>query len=195
MAWNLCSKADVISIHPTQESVLQDFWSDSVEAMIRRHVGNPNLGTIRAVANEAYSGDDSMILMVKQPPVISVEALRINGVPLQASDYLVIPNGIQLRYQVFSEGNLNVLVSYTSGTYLDSITGLGNIDPVTRLCAAAMIVAILQYRGRAGADSSIKWGSAEPKEGTNGPNMDIGMVDNLTTIMRRLLRRNSLRIR
>ena len=195
MAWSLCSKKDVISIHPVQELVLQDFWSDSVESMIRRHLGNPNLGTTKVVTNEAYSGDDSLILRLKQPPVLSVESLRINGVPVQPDEYVVIPNGIQLKYQVFSEGTLNVLVSYTSGTYMDPDTGVGNIDPVVRLCAAAMIVAILQYRGRAGADASIKWSNAEQKEGSNDANMDIGLVDNLTKIMRRLLRRNSLRIR
>ena len=153
--------------------------------MIRRHLGNPNLGTTKVVNNEAYSGDDSMIRRLKQPPVLSVESLRINGVPVQLDEYMVISNGIQLKYQVFSEGTLNVLVSYTSGTYLDPDTGLSNIDPVVRLCAAAMIVAILQYRGRAGADASIKWFDAEQKEGSNDANMDIGLVDNLTRIMRR----------
>jgi hypothetical protein len=44
MSWTLCSKADVISIHPISEAQLPDLWSDAVEQLIREHLGQPGLG-------------------------------------------------------------------------------------------------------------------------------------------------------
>jgi hypothetical protein len=43
MSWTLCSKADVISIHPTTETALPDLWSDAVEQLIREHMSQPGL--------------------------------------------------------------------------------------------------------------------------------------------------------
>ena len=189
MAWKLCSKQDVTSIHPTQESVLQDFWSDAVEELVRVHLGNPYLGYSEVVVDELHDGNDKSLILVDKPPVLSVEAVRVADVPLTAADYRAIPNGIELLYQRFPEGHLNVSFDYTSGS------GAVEISPIVRLCAASMIVAILNYRGRAGSDSSIKWGSADTKEGSPSPTFEIGLTDHLVKIMRRLLRRNKLRVR
>ena len=93
----------------------------------------------------------------------------------------------------FTPGNLNVSVTYVAGGGLDP-NGL-IADPLIRLTAAAMIVAIANYKGRAGADSSIKWGNADQKEGNSTPTFDVGLTSHLRRIMKNMLRRSRLRIR
>lgn len=195
MAWTLCSKQDVTSIHPIAESALHDFWSDAVESMIRTHIGAPNLGALKVITYELHNGTGSSLLIVNQPPVVSVQSVLIDGEVIASTEYTFVQNGIHLFSRLFTAGNLNISVSYTSGTTPDPQTGLYTVDPVIRLCAAAMLVAIINYQGRAGSDSSIKWGNATMREGNKTSNFDVGLVDNLYAIMKRMLRRNSLRVR
>ncbi len=56
MAWTLCSKDDVLSIHPTNTNALKDFWSNAVEAMIREYLGMPYLGRQVQVAAKSTMG-------------------------------------------------------------------------------------------------------------------------------------------
>lgn len=190
MAWSLCKKEDVMSIHPVAESVIQDFWSDSVEAMIRQYMGAPNLG-LQTTVTEYYDGPGTNILMVKSPPLISVTSLSVGGATISSADYILTDNSIQLLNQIFPVGQLNITLTYLSGS---ATLGPDNIDPIVRMTAAAMVVAVLQYRTRAGADSSIKWGKAEAQSGEPSPNMNIGLTSHLQTIMRRMLRKSKVRV-
>ena len=192
MAWTLCKKDDVRSIHPISETDLQDLWSEAVEALIRRHLGEPYLGVSQALS-ELYSGDGSSVILLKHPPVIAVSLVTISDWIVPAEYYIVTPTSIQLLDELtFDDGNLNVSVDYTSG---GGLTTDGIIDdPIIRLTAASMVVAIAQYKGRAGADASIKWGSADQKDGEPSPTFNAGLTSHLNTIMKRMLRRSHLRI-
>lgn len=196
MAWTLCSKQDVVDIHPVPITDLKDSWSDMVEGLIRDYLGEPNLGVVEAVIDEWHNGDGTPVLRVKAPPIKSVTSLVLASeltmedgsyVTLSASDYLVFPNFIQLKGMVFPQGLLNVKVSYESGKEND--------DQVVRLAATTMVVAIVNYRKRFGADSSIRWGAADPKAGEDSPNLNVGLTSHLVTIMKRVLRRNHVRVR
>lgn len=192
MAWTLCTKEDVTLIHPIQESELEDMWSDIVEALIRQHMGQPNLGlTGTVIVNELHNGTGTPMIQVYKPPILSVQAIRLSdldGTGLAASDFVVFPSGyIQLKYQDFPEGNLNIGLDYTSGS--------DSVDDVTRLTAVAMVIAIINYRRRGGADSSIKWGTADKKAGEPTPNQEIGLTTHLQMIMKQLLRRPRARVR
>jgi hypothetical protein len=192
MSWTLCSKADVISIHPISEAQLPDLWSDAVEQLIREHLGQPGLGLAQNLYTESYSGDGTPVLTLRHLPIISVSSLSIDDE--QITDYTVTKTGIQLNGELeFTPGNLNVSVTYVAGGGLDT-SGL-IADPLIRLTAAAMVVAIANYRGRAGADSSIKWGNADQKEGNSTPTFDVGLTSHLRKIMKNMLRRSRLRIR
>lgn len=192
MSWTLCSKADVISIHPTTEAALPDLWSDAVEKLIREHLSQPGLGLAQTTLTEIYSGDGTPALTLRSLPIISVSSVLIDGEA--ASDYTVTKTGIQRTGDIaFPVGNLNVEVTYVTGGGLDE-NGL-IADPLIRLTAAAMVVAIANYKGRSGADSSIKWGNAEQKEGNSTPTFDIGLTSHLRKIMKNMLRRSRLRIR
>ena len=185
MAWKLCSKEDVLSIHPFPADELQDFWSDSVEELIKVHMGTPNLGESIVLVNETYDGDGTNILIVRQPPIISVEEIRISGVATTVAEYVVYQNYVALTNQNFPEGLLNVQIDYTSG----DIT----VSSSVRLTAAAMIAAIVNYKQRYGADSTIKWATGDQQLGESTPKMNVGLTSHLTQIMKRMLRRERIR--
>jgi hypothetical protein len=189
MAWSLCTKDDVSNLHPVPVSELRDDWSDMVESLIREHVGQPYLGTQEVIVGEYHNGDGSHIVRVSKPPILSVEAVYVNDSLLTPSDYVVFSGHIALKAQTFPAGILNVKLDYTSGTV--------SVSPTVKLTAIAMIVAILNYRKRHGADSSIKWGASatDNKMGEENPNMNVGLTSHLYTIMRRTLRRSRVRAR
>lgn len=186
MAWVLCTKSDVISLHPIQEQELYDEWSDFVEGLIREHLGLPQLGASLVVADEHHNGDGTNLLFVSQPPILLVASLLVNGIALSASDYVVFDNYIELRAQAFPRGVLNVRVSYTSGTE--------EVSSTVRLTAAAMVVALIIYRRRHGADGSLKWGSTDSKVGEKSQNTEIGLADHLKAIMVRFLKRPRVKV-
>jgi hypothetical protein len=187
MAWILCTKADVMSIHPITEAEIKDEWSDMVEGLIRQHMGQPFLGTSSAIVDEWHNGDGSNFLKPYKLPILSVTSLSINDLPIALSDCVSFDSYIALQSQTFPEGVLNVRISYTSGTL--------EVPETVRLAATTMIVAIINYRRRAGADSSIKWGSADQKAGEDTPNAQIGLTSHLVRIMKQILRRPTLRAR
>lgn len=187
MAWKLCSKQDVIDIHPCQDEDLKDNWSEMVESMIRQHLGTPYLGDEEVISEELHSGDGTSMLAVRKPPIVSVSEIKVNDLTLTAAEYVVFESYVQLRYETFPVNVLNVSISYTSG-------GL-TIDPQVQLCAAAMVVAIINYKSRMGADASLKWGDPERKTGEETPNLNVGLTSHLQTIMRRTLRRKRIRVK
>lgn len=185
-AWLLCSKEDVMSLIPIKESEIEDFWSEAVEGMIRQHLGMPYLGKTQAITGEKHNGDGTIVLRVNKPPIDSVSSLVVDGATLLASDYHIFTTHIQLKYLTFTEGSLNVEINYTSGTTA--------IDSHIRLCAAAMIVAIVNYRRRFGADASIKWGTADQKQGESTPMAQQGLTEHLVNIMKKTLKRSRVRV-
>lgn len=186
MAWSLCDKEDVVAVHPIPASELRDEWSEMVEALIRQHMDTPYLGKSQTITNEYHNGDGTNLLRVAKPPIMSLTSLYINEVPLTASDYVVFDSYIELKAQTFPDGVLNVQVSYISGT--------SDVDDVVRLAAVAMVIAIINYRKSWGSDASLKWGDAEQR-GERSPNYNVGLTSHLQTIMKRLLRRDRLRVR
>jgi hypothetical protein len=185
MAWELCSKEEVISIHHAPLDALPDLWSDVVEDLIRTHLGAEYYGTSQPIIAETHSGDNTNILLVRKPPIISVEELRVSAIALVSTGYVIFPNHVALRAQNFPEGTLNVQIDYTSGKL--------TVKPSVKMAAIAMIAAIMNYRGRYGADSSIKWGVGNQQVGEENPNIKVGLTSHLSVIMKRMLRREKVR--
>lgn len=184
MAWEIVTKQEVRSVHPMDVTEMPDLWSEMVEALIRQHLSSPNLGKPASVT-EVHSGDGTSMLLVKSPPIDSVTSITVAQATLTSADYVVFPNHIQLKHQVFPEGNLNVEVTYVSG---------GTVDPTVKLAAVAMIAAIANYQGRHGADASMKWANVDQQmAGEETPTRNIGLTSHLKTIMKRVLRRNRVR--
>lgn len=184
MAWTLCSKDDVLELVPGSRAELKDSWSEQVEHLIRQYLRQPNLGKTETVTDELISGDGSSILVPDKTPIISVTSLTVDGVLLMADEYVVFKNRIQLKYQTFTKGILNVEISYVAGDT--------DIDPVVTLAASTMIVAMLTYRRRSGADSSYKWGDVDQGAGDTTANVNIGLTSHLDRIMKRLLQKQRI---
>jgi len=186
MAWELCSKTDVSAIIPVAPSALKDEWSDMVEGLIKQKMGTPYLGTSQAITAEVHHGDGSAMLLVRKPPIISVEAIRSGEVALVSTDYVVFPTHILLKGgQTFPQGIGNVEIDYTSG--------LTTVPGQVRLCAAMMIEAIYTHNNRMGADASIKWADPDEMTKDKAPARKIGLAAQLDGIMQRFLRRERIR--
>jgi len=187
MPWTLCTKDDIMAFHPIPVAEIRDEWSDMVEGLIREHLGQEYLGLNQVITDEWHSGDGTNILKVRHSPIVSVESVSVNDAVLTASDYVVFTGFIQLKAQTFPVGTLNVKVSYTSGS--------SDMDPIVRLAATTMVIAIINYRKRAGADSSLRWSSTDQKTGEESPNSTLGLVGHLKSIMKGVLKRPGLKVR
>lgn len=186
--WSLATKQDVVDLVPGCETELKDSWSEMVEALIRQYMGEDILGDVETITDEEHSGDGTSILVPRKQPIVSVTSLSVAGAALTAADYAVFGNYIQLRNgMVFTRGVLNVKLTYVAGDM--------DVDPTVRLCATAMLVAMLNYKRRGGADGSVKWGATETRAGEETPNQNIGLTSHLDRIMKRTLRRRRARIR
>ena len=185
--WNLATKEEVSSLSGHSVTSFEDFWSVSVEALIRNYLRAPNLGEEIAVSNEYHDGKGNNILVVRQPPIVSLTSLLVNTVEALSAEYVLFNNYIQLKSRIFPVGSANVIVSYVSG-------GVTTIDPSIKICAASMIVAIINYRNRYGADATIKWGAALEQHGPEAtPNLNVGLTSHFYVIMRRTLHKTKLR--
>lgn len=185
MPWTICEKSDVLSLHPISTDELKDEWSELAESAIRRWYGYPYYGTSQAVSDEYHSGSGTPFLRVSAPPIISVTSLYINNSLVPASSYLVKKNYVILiDGTVFSQGNMNVKISYVSGSA---------VDDNTRFTCATLIVAIINYRKRYGADASIKWSKSENQLGEASPQKAVGLTQHLNDIMKESLQRPFMR--
>lgn len=186
MPWTLCSKQDVVAIQSSMTPAsLKDEWSDMVESLIREYMRAPYYGLSQAITDEYHNGDGSSVLIVKKAPIISVEALSVDGSAYQSSDYVVFPGYVELKGQTFPEGRLNVKISYTSGTT--------SVEGYVKICAATMIVAIINYNRRMGSDAGLKWAEPDNKVRTENPTNRYGLMSHLKAIMKQSLPRQRLR--
>lgn len=190
MAWEICTKEDVKSLYPTLEADLLDIHSNIVEDLIREYMGAPHLGTSVAITDEYHNGDGGDVITVFKPPIVSVQSVTISDALIPTSDYVVTDHTIQLLYDTFEEGRANVVLDYTSGS--------GTVPGSARMAAIAMVIALLNYKGRYGADGSIVWGvPAETRQegGERSPVFNIGLISHLKRIMVGMLKREKVRVR
>jgi hypothetical protein len=197
MAWTLCKKEDVIALSPSSAASIPDFFSDIVEGLIRERLGAPGIGTHSLVEREQHRGTGTNMLFVNRPPIIGVSELRIHNNLIPPDSFLVGKRALELKYGMFPDDCYDIFVSYESGTFMpegEEDTTL-YVESSVRLAAASMIVALLNYRGKAGADQSIKWSNVDQKEGEASPNVNIGLTSHLTKIMDRMLKRETIKVR
>lgn len=186
MAWSFCSKDDVLAITDIAESKLKDFWSEIAEAFIRVHMGSKYLGSTTALT-EYYDGNNSDTLIIRNPPISSISAVYVDDTAISPDYYLAGVTAIWLlNGMLFPEGRRNIKVVYSSGSTV--------IDTTVRTAAAIMVVAVANYQGRLGSDTSLIFGSAAQLT-ESPPNVNIGLVSHLKEIMYGLLQRYKVRAR
>jgi hypothetical protein len=191
--WKYCSREDVAQYVGISEDRLEDSWSEEVEDMIDRHLGESFQGATSY--SESYDGDGSDTLFLKQKPVNSVTSLSISGTDVTASEYKVYQEGyIRLVSSVgtpiseaiyrpssrFPVGQQNVAVVYSASS-----------DPPARvrLAAKMMISSMALVHERGGAQSSLALSMSGPKEAgdSDRPTWSADISGRLRRIMRNVL--------
>ena len=176
MAWTLCTEQDARDIQTLPE-IIPDSWSDFVEGMIREHIGQTQLGLPTTSFTEYISGDNTTLIRLKNAPIIAVSSLTVTGVAVASADMYVGSYYVQLLEGSFTLGTRNVIISYTAGG--------GTVSADVQLSAAMMIVAMSNYYGRYGADTSIKWATSDgQRAGEETGNEKLGLSGHLRAIMR-----------
>jgi len=194
MSWTLCSKEQVTSIYKIPQASLDDFWSDTVESMIRGYLRAPYLGLDATVIIEKHSGDNTPVIALNNVPVTGVSSISvrvgsaIEKAVMDSSRYDIITTGVALiDGTVFPKGILNIEVTYTTGGV--------EVAPKVSLAAATMVASIAIYEGRAGTDGSLKYGDLPTFLGGDSSVKDVGMVTYLKYIMTEMLDKHQVRIR
>lgn len=188
MAWTLCSKEQVTSIYKINVAVLDDFWSDTVESMIRSYVRAPYLGLPEVSITEKHSGDNTPVLSLNNPPATSIASVDIKGAVVDSNRYDFVSTAVALTDgTTFPKGILNIGVTYT--------TGGGEVPPKVSLAAATMIASVAIFEGRAGSDGSIKYGDLPAFLAGDTNVRDVGLVTYLKYIMSSMLDKYQIRIR
>lgn len=187
MAWSLCSREEVMSIYKIDEASLHDFWSDTVESMIRGHLHAPYLGETPVTITEYHSGTGTSSISVNSPPITSVVEVSVDGSAYSPIEYSFYNTSILLTNSVFPSGTMNIKIVYGSGGT--------SVPKKVALTCAAMIAAIANYEGTLGADSSLKYADLPSFIGNTTPNRNIGLISHLQGIMEQMLSRYRLRIK
>lgn len=177
MAWELCSKEDVKALTPVPVTKLKDTWSELTEGMIREHLGMSHLGKMpERIENEVLSGNGTPILRPKHLPIFSVETINVNGMIYTQNDVLIRPTMIHLKHGSFPVGVGNITITYLAGSE--------DVPENVRFTAVQMIIALLSYYNRSGADSSVKWAAiTDEKIGKQSQPIKTGLVPYIRAVM------------
>lgn len=197
MSWNYTSKDKVVAFAQVPTGLLEDEWSDWVEALIDEWMGTTFVGT-SAHLNELHNGDNTPTLFVDHPPIVSVSLLEVDGGNFVLPSYVTYPYYIELiessdsqvstslyRSHVFPSGVGNVKISYVGGSSV--------VPKKVEMAATMMVTAIATYASREGADASLKWSRVITTDGTNQTQTESsGLPSTLDGIMKKLLPRKVL---
>ncbi|MBI2560299.1 MAG: phage gp6-like head-tail connector protein [Planctomycetes bacterium] len=87
---------------------------DRVTEFVQRYC---NRKFIRSTYDEYYDGNGTVYLFLSSYPIVSVELLEIDAIAKASADYAIYADAgmIRLKDGKFSEGVLNVHVTYTAG--------------------------------------------------------------------------------
>lgn len=96
--------------------------SAQIEAYCKR-----SFSEVVSITDELHDGNGTAILQPDHTPIAAVSALSIDGIAIDAADYAVYPESIQLKtpdeydarlrgvQRLFGAGRQNVVLSYTAG--------------------------------------------------------------------------------
>lgn len=169
MSWNYASRALVSTFSQIPQNDLLDEYSDWAESLIDLWTGTTYTGTTTYTA-EKHDGDDSGVVFVDHPPIVSVSSLSVDDSALTTSDYKVYSEWIKLvstamtevstsLYQesVFAKGEQNISITYVGGS--------ATVPAYVKLAATQMISLIAMVSKREGSDASLKYSRVSRNDG------------------------------
>lgn len=116
-----------------------------------------SFGELQTITGEVHDGDGSSILRPKQTPIVSVEALSVSGVAVEAAEYKIYREHIafdagqeyepRLRtaQRQFPAGTQNVSIDYTAG--------FAEIPADLADACAQQVIYLMNTLGKTGIDS------------------------------------------
>lgn len=197
MAWTVATKADVLALYSIDIELLQDRWSSWAESLLLEYIGKESVADITTTTNfvEYLSGTDGRVLLTDYP-INTLNSIVINevshsvtgydtvGREIIAKDVITVPD----KYEGFPKGYRNIVIDYDT-TVPD--------QDIYNLAVVTMIIAMVNYEGRKGADRDIEWGVVGQQYGGDATgNQNIGLISHLNTILYQLIgKKNRVKIR
>jgi len=196
MPWTYATKAMVTALYKVDADILQDDWSEWVEALISEYYGYAHIGETATITDEAHNGDGTPFLYVTYPPIASVTSVSVGSVSptaLSSTSYKVFDDHIELINDItsplsmsmsgvqttFPVGVQNVLITYVSG--------VASVPKPVELTAAQMIAEIAKFNQRGGADFQMKYTGQSQ---TRGQAMGLVAVRGLSATLQSIMKNN-----
>lgn len=182
MSWEIVTKAEAAKLAGARESDMRDEWYDMAIGAIERMTGVKNLGSTANVT-ETSNGDGTGLLLVRQPPIVSVTSLTNNGIAVDPDNYVVYTSFVEIDpssggIDRFDKGVGNVVIQYVSGT---------NGDQATKLAAVLIIKELASMSLGEGAESKIQFYKPGQSAATEEPLRQWGIHGKIAGIIKTLL--------
>jgi hypothetical protein len=181
MAWEIISKSTVAELIGVSSSILRDEWYDIAVALIERYTGRKNIASPRNIVESHYVWD-TPIITVRNPPILQVGYIKIEGTLLPTNAY-----SWTQRQILFDSGKLNlherrhVEVGYVSGTT--------DTDFAVGACIAFVVKELANMRTMEGAESLIQFYKPGRSTATEEPLREWGQHGKIKGIIEAFLGR------
>lgn len=179
MAWTIATKEDVRSLYKQDVDTLEDNWSDYAESLLLEYINKP-IGEITTdtTFTEYISGEGYNVILTDRP-ITSLTAITIliddaDNENVVLDDVRTVQNEIIYEIDNFPQGSRNIKVEY-EGTVPEK--------KVYNLAVVLMIIAIMNFEGRKGADSNIEWANLSDEFGNETANENLGLASHLNAIL------------
>lgn len=187
MAWTVATKQDVLSLFTIDVDSLKDEWSTFAESFLLEYLGKDSVSDITTASNfnEYKSGTDGQVLLM-QYPITVLNSITVDDVSQDINNYSTVGRELIANesttlpdeWTYFPKGVRNIVVDYDS-TVPD--------QKIYSFAVVMMIIAMILYEGRKGADADFEWGTVTQEfTGTTG-NQRLGLVGNLNAILDELI--------
>ena len=196
MAWTYCTKAMVVALYAVDATILQDEWSDWVEALISEHYGYAYIGDTATVTDEKHNGDGTSFLYVKYPPIVSVTSVSVGSTSptaLTSTSYKVFGDHIELINSPTSPLSLSmsgVRATFPEGVgnvLTTEVSGLATVPGIVELTATQMVAEIAKVNKRGGADFTLKYTG---QTNTRGQAMGVVAIRGLSATLQSIMKNN-----
>jgi hypothetical protein len=192
VAWTYTSKARVSHSCDIAEADLYDEWIEWVEYLIDQRKGTTYVG-VTTYNSEIYSGDDTSVIFVKHPPIVSVTELIVDGGQVGSGNFKVFDHYLELSQypqtlisealwspNTFPRGVGNIELTYVGGSAI--------VPKNVELAATQMVSAIAMVASRQGADFNLKYSRVTENVGDAETMTErLGLQATLNSIMRAYL--------
>lgn len=187
MVWTVATKEDVISLFSIDIESLKDQWSMFAESFLLEYLGKDDVTDITTTTNfvEYISGTDGRVLLADYP-INTLNSIIINEVSHSVTNYTTIGRELIAKevitvpdeYEIFPKGYRNIVIDYDTSV---------PDQKIYKFAVVTMIIAMMNYEGRKGADATLEWSTVPTEFGGTTGNQNLGLIGHLNTILNELI--------